>query len=185
MGATVAPAVHTAVPSVGQHPTVYAYASKRWAAAVFGVLYAPSDFRTVTAWGRHIGAAAGTLRGWCRSAGVGSKPSLDFARMLRATALVQPRRWEIRHLLDIVDERTVAKLFAKAGCPPGAADHWRPTVERFLDGQHFVEHTSNLGAIVELLVPEGLVSEDWAESRRLLPMDTGAMGSPLARRSPG
>ena len=147
-----------------RHDVEYGYASKRWATAVFGALHSTSDLRTVAAWGRHIGTATGTLRGWCRSAKVRSKPSLDFARMLRATALAQNRGWEIHHLLDIGDERTLVRLFAKAGCPPEAIDRWCPSVERFLDEQHLINHTRNLDAIIKLLILEGLVSRDWADS---------------------
>ena len=60
------------------------HAAARWAEAVVTVVDAPHDPRTMELWGRHIGASAGSLRNWCRMAGLSPKRSLNVARMIRA-----------------------------------------------------------------------------------------------------
>lgn len=60
------------------------HAAARWAEAVVNVIDAPHDPRTMELWGRHIGASAGSLRNWCRMAGVSPKRSLNVARVIRA-----------------------------------------------------------------------------------------------------
>src|SRR5207248_5351434 len=68
-----------------------AHAAARWAHAVVATVESPEDLRTLKAWGRHIGASPGTLKNWCRIAGLSPRRSLLFARLLRAV---------VRHRFD-------------------------------------------------------------------------------------
>lgn len=127
------------------------HAILRWARAVHGILYCSFDPTTIDAWGRVIGASGSVIRQWCRSAGFRPKASLDFARVLRAVVLSQGRRWEIYNLLNVVDDRTMRKLFARAGMPELASRPEPPVTSVYLAEQQFVRSPQALPAIAALL----------------------------------
>lgn len=93
------------------------HAAARWANIVAPVVIAPEDLRTIADWSRHVGASVGTLKGWCRAAGVTPRRSLILARLLRAVLLKQRRGLRLEESLDVVDSRTRAKLLAFCGGP--------------------------------------------------------------------
>ena len=124
------------------------YAALRWATAVVPVATAPVDVRTVGAWARFIGVSTGALRAWCRAAGERPKASLDFARLIRAIQRAPSNSWNLMNLLDVVDDRTLRRLFKRCGMPMTAA---RPTLPAFVDRQLLVVEESNRRAFFELL----------------------------------
>lgn len=130
---------------------VRAYAAERWARAIMGVVECSTDLRTTGAWARVIGASGGALRSWCRAAHAPAKSSLDLGRFLRAILLSRQVGWDPQNLLDVVDERTLRRLFARAGVSETSAEP--PTVEAFLGHQRLVRDPVALRALVGLLVP--------------------------------
>lgn len=143
----------------------FGHAAARWARAAAGILGAPTDPTTVEAWGRGIGVSSGALRGWCRAAGVRAKPSLDFARMLRAVVQARERGWDPQNVLDVVDDRTLRRLLVLSGFTAPVHTAWRPTAEHFLEAQRFVREPMNLRAVIALLCRQGVVSRGWAGAR--------------------
>ena len=138
-------------PGAQYEHTVNRYAAQRWANAVFNVINLETDPTTIAAWGHSVGAGRGTLRVWCRAAHVSAKASLDFARMLRAVTVARDIGWDPQNLLDIVDERTVAKLLTRSGFEGPPNGRWRPTPESFLQHQRLISNADNLEAITVLL----------------------------------
>lgn len=113
------------------------HAVARWADAVARVLDAPQDPRTVRLWGRHIGASPGALRNWCRMAGLSSKRSLNFARMIRAMLWASPSDLP-ENLLNVTDRRTLTQLM-KLGNPDATAHTALPrTIDEFLVRQRWI-----------------------------------------------
>jgi CheY-like chemotaxis protein len=92
-----------------------AHAAARWARVVVAVIDAADDPRTVAGWSRLVYASPGALRNWCRMAGIPPRPSLVFARLLRAVSLSDGGRHKPENLLDIVDRRTLVGLLKFAG----------------------------------------------------------------------
>jgi hypothetical protein len=114
------------------------HAAARWARAVVRVIDAPSDPKTIAAWGRVAAAAPGTLKNWCRTADVGPRRSLAFARVLRAIVWRQKCGRRPEDLLDVVDHRTLAGLL-KLGVALDTAPATLPdTVEEFLRRQQWI-----------------------------------------------
>ena len=134
--------------------TPRAYAAERWARAVVAVIDSPDDPRTLEAWARVAAAGPGTLRSWCRAARIPTKASLDFARLLRAVVRSQGRAWEPQNTLDIVDDRTLTRLFERGGLRDARHRVLAPTPESFLAGQRLVPQESALRAVAAL-VPSG------------------------------
>jgi hypothetical protein len=98
---------------------VSAHAAERWAKAIVSVLHSRSDPRTIRAWSRIAGAAASTLRTWCAAAHCKPKASLDLARICRAVHIANAiGDWDPENLLDVTDQRTLARLLCQAGLAP-------------------------------------------------------------------
>jgi len=134
------------------------HAAARWAEAVMRVVDAPSDPRTMELWGRHIGASAGTLRNWCRMAGLSPKRSLNVARMIRAinysAALQRPE-----DAFNVTDRRTLRQLLT-LGDP-----HGRPsipeTIEEFFARQRWISSPSAVQELKRVLnARRGLLSDE-------------------------
>jgi CheY-like chemotaxis protein len=124
------------------------HAAVRWARAVVGVLGTRTDPRTLREWGRVVGAAAGTLRGWCRTAGTPAKQSLDFARLLRAVSQAESRGWQPEQLLNVVDGRTLTRLLRLGGLDRAPQP---VSIRQFLARQSLVSERSALDALEQLL----------------------------------
>jgi ActR/RegA family two-component response regulator len=122
-------------------PEAHAYA--RWAVAVVRAIESPTDPKTLVDWGRAVGASAGALRNWCRTAGLSPKRSLAFARLLRAVSRAEAHGGRAEDLLNIVDRRTLTKMLSLAS--PEAEEPALPRrVDEFLASQRLI---SDAGAI--------------------------------------
>src|SRR5262245_15011791 len=95
--------------SVDIHP------AKRWAALLRLALTCTHDVTTVRAWAREAGMCETQLRLRCRRAGVPAKRSLDFGRSLRAVLWREIHGGAIKDYLDVADDRTIRRLFARMG----------------------------------------------------------------------
>ena len=111
-----------------------AHAGARWAKAVLGIVSFPEDTRTVSEWGRAIGAGEGTVRNWCRMAKLSPKRSLSLARLLRALYLSRSRRWLPEQLLNVVDRRTLKRMLEQGGVDGTTP----PTIDSFLRKQTLI-----------------------------------------------
>lgn len=127
------------------------HAANRLADAIISATHAPTDPRTLSAWGQQVGASRGTLRVWCRAAHTPARACLDFLRILRAVQLSQNQVWDLFSLLDVIDERSVGRLLDR-----GAVRHFlghgsAPSVDEFLAMQRFIESTDVLRAVEKRL----------------------------------
>ena len=148
-------------------PARMAHAAKRWATAVMAIISSPSDFRNLTEWGHAIGAARGTLRGWCRSAHVGGRESLDFARMLRAVVLAQNCSWDLQNLLDVVDDRTLSRLLDRGHIRKLKRKTNYLTPAEFVRSQRFICDETALATILEMLSKHPLATTPNSRNRRI------------------
>lgn len=124
------------------------YAACRWARAVVVVAPLAEDVPTLPQWARAAHSSVGALRALCRAAHVSAKPSLDFARVLRA--VLQGRQledWDPANLLDVRHERTLARLVRESGLRDAARQRRAPAVAEFLGSQAFVTVAANLRAV--------------------------------------
>lgn len=112
-----------------------AHAAARWASAVVRIVDCPHDLRTISEWGRWIGASLGAIRNWCYTARIGSRRSLVFGRMLRAFILSRGARHKFENLLDVVDRRTLRMMLTLAGLQ---SDPMPADVSGFLERQVLV-----------------------------------------------
>src|SRR3989442_15972673 len=85
-------------------------AAERLASAIARTVDSATDVRTLTAWGRSVGASRGALRAWRYAADVPPKNALDFTRLFRAVYQAALAEQNPSTLLDIVDERTFRRL---------------------------------------------------------------------------
>jgi FixJ family two-component response regulator len=122
----------------------HAHAADRWASAVVALLGSRVDVRTTGQWARVVKVSASTLRAWCQQAGVGTRPSLVLARLLRAVHQSRHQPWYPLQRLSISDPRTLAKMLAAGGLPLQAE---RVLVRDFLDGQTLVHDRHALAAL--------------------------------------
>ena len=124
------------------------HAAARWAEAVVKVIDAPHDPRTMELWGRHIGASAGSLRNWCRMAGLSPKRSLNVARMIRAisysAALKRPE-----DAFNVTDRRTLRQLLSLGdpNGPPSVPE----TIDEFFARQRWISSPSAVQELKRLL----------------------------------
>jgi DNA-binding response OmpR family regulator len=136
-------------------PTLHAAA--RWAEAVISVMDAPQDPRTMELWGRFIGASAGTLRSWCRMAGLSPKRALNTARMIRAINFSSSLR-RPEDIFNVIDRRTLRQLLT-LGDPDG-----RPsvpeTVDDFFARQRWIDRPSAVQELKRLLAKRRRVPPD-------------------------
>jgi len=131
------------------------HAANRLADAIISATRAPTDPRTLSAWGQQVGVARGTLRVWCRAAHTPARACLDFLRVLRAVQLSQKQVWDLFSLLDVIDERSIGRLMDR-----GAVRHYlghtsAPSVDEFLAVQRFIERTDVRQAIAKRLAADG------------------------------
>lgn len=132
-----------------ERPEAHAYA--RWADAVVRVIESPTDPKTLVDWGRAVGASAGALRNWCRTAGLSPKRSLAFARLLRAVSHAEAHGGRAEDLLNVVDQRTLRKLLSLAGTEveeptlPGRVDEFLASQRLISDSEAIDEIKRALG----------------------------------------
>jgi hypothetical protein len=99
---------------VAKRKTV-AHAASRLARVIVAVVEAESDPRTLFGWSRITYTAPGTLRNWCRTAGVSARRCLVFARLLRVIVASETGTHRPENLLDVADRRTITCLARYAG----------------------------------------------------------------------
>jgi len=117
---------------------------------------APTDPRTLLAWGEHIGASRGTLRVWCRAAHTPARACLDFLRLLRAVQLAQHHAWDLFGLLDVVDARSVASLLDRGGVRALLTRTTPPSIAEFMAMQSFIERPDVVRAVEQRLAADGI-----------------------------
>jgi CheY-like chemotaxis protein len=121
-----------------------AHAARRWASIVMPVVDSQRDLPTLGAWGRYVAASIGALRNWCRTAGLGTRRSLVFGRLLRAAVLIEEQGAKSpENLLDVVDRRTIANLLRFAGLSDGLPS----TASSYLERQTLVRDPAALNEI--------------------------------------
>ena len=92
------------------------HAMARLASASVRLIAWRADTPTLHLLGRAVGHAPGCLRNWCRTAGVRGRAFRDFSRALRVVWRLEAGRGERdANLLDIVDDRTLAKFRRQCG----------------------------------------------------------------------
>jgi hypothetical protein len=77
----------------------------RWAIAVASVINATNDPKNLVEWSRIGGVAPETLRGWCRTADLPPKRSLDLGRLLRAVSQATLKDCHPKRFLDAAIQR--------------------------------------------------------------------------------
>ena len=115
-----------------------ASAPARWAALAIRIIECPVDPRTLSIWGRFVGASVPTLRSRCRAIGVGTKASLDFTRLLRAIVRARRSRSDPALEFDVCDTRTVRRLFLLGGLDEPWAHRSLPSISEFLTAQRII-----------------------------------------------
>jgi len=133
-------------------------ASHRWAAMVAGVLGLDRDIRTVEEWARVLGMSPAAIKCRCGNAGVSAKDTLDFARLLRVIVRRETEHWPPRDVLDIVDPRTLRRLFERGGISLSSDRAPRPG--DFLTTQRLVTSRALLTGLTSHLCGAG-----WTDSR--------------------
>lgn len=123
-----------------------AHAAARWAHAVVKVVDAPNDPKTLAGWSQIANASIGTLKNWCRTAGLPGKRSLDFARMLRAVVRASTDGYRPQDSLNAVDKRTLKRLLA-LGSERRDTQTLPQCIDDFLKAQSFI---SDSRALTEL-----------------------------------
>jgi CheY-like chemotaxis protein len=125
------------------------HAAARWARALISVIGSPKDPRTVTGWSRCAAASPGTLRNWCRTAGISPRRSLVLGRLLRVVLLSKGGRHKPEDLLDVVDLRTLCGLLRLAGF--GGGQGLPGDIKTFLERQTLVRDPDALREIKRAL----------------------------------
>jgi CheY-like chemotaxis protein len=133
------------------------HAAARWADAVCKAIDAPQDPRTMDLWGRHIGASSGSLRNWCRMAGLSPKRSLSVARMLRAinysSTLKRPE-----DVFNVTDRRTLRQLLTLGD--PNRRPSVPGTLDEFFESQRWISSPSAIQELKRLLLARLRVAPD-------------------------
>lgn len=124
------------------------YAAERWANAVYAVSKSRDDPRTVTHWGRLVGASRSTLSTWCRAVGLSPRHSLELARLIRALLATHGQVALLQQVLDISEPRTLNRLLQRAGLP---ADRTNVVVAEFVATQRLVSHPIAINELLALL----------------------------------
>ena len=138
------------------------HAAARWADAVCKAIDAPQDPRTLDLWGRHIGASSGSLRNWCRMAGLSPKRSLSVARMLRAinySSTLKPPE----DVFNVTDRRTLRQLLTLGD--PNRLPSVPGTIDEFVESQRWISSPSAIQELKRLLLARLRVAPD--DDRRL------------------
>src|SRR5262249_8465696 len=127
------------------------HAADRLADAIIVATRAPTDPRTLSAWGHHVGVSRGTLRVWGRAAHTSARGGLDFLRVLRAVHLSRDHAWDLFSLLDVIDDRTVGRLLDRGGVRQLLSSTHPPSIDEFVAAQRFVERADVLRAVLKRL----------------------------------
>ena len=115
------------------------YATERWARCVITVVMSDSDTRTIRDWGRAVGLSSSSLVSRCRAAHIPPRKSLDLARLLRALRVTNGNIADFEEALDIIEPRTIARLFMRSGLQKVTVNNQHITLYEFLDIQVLVK----------------------------------------------
>lgn len=126
-------------------------------------------------WGRLVGASRGTLGARCRAARTTPRRSLELARILRALVLTSGSEAGFQDVMDVVDPRTVSRMFRRAGLPETGSQRVPISAREFVDCQQLVRNPAALGALAALLEEMRFDSPD--ASGRLKARGNGAPSS--------
>ncbi len=151
ISAPVEPSI--SVGGIGQR--LSSHAAARWAGAVVRAIDSPVDPKTIAVWGREIAAAPGTIKNWCRTAGVPPRASLAFARVLRAILWRQRTGRRPEDLLDVVDRRTLESLL-RLGTPELRAAVLPNTVAQYFLRQRWISDQAALNEVTMELRARGI-----------------------------
>jgi hypothetical protein len=124
-------------------------------------------------WGRLVGASRGTLGAWCRAARTTPRRSLELARILRALVLTSGSESGFQDVMDIVDPRTVSRMFRRAGLPGTGSQRVPISAREFVDCQQLVRNPAALCALAALL--DEMRFEGPEAGRRLKGCGNGAL----------
>jgi ActR/RegA family two-component response regulator len=137
----------------GSTPDIYMHSAVRWVNLILRTRMLPSDPNTVELWAHELAVSPGAIRGWCRTASVAVKPTLNAARMIRVISLFQPG-CRLPDLLNIVDSRTLER-FLMLGRRGGPQCRLPITLEQFFAHQQWI---TNPAALMTLRSALGLSS---------------------------
>jgi ActR/RegA family two-component response regulator len=110
-------------------------AAVRWSHMVLGACHAKEDPRTMSLWGKAICTSESTIDETCRLCDVKAIDSRDLARFLRVAHLSRSIQGPLSNHLAVGDERTLERLFDRAGIPRDART---VSLQAFLTHQTFV-----------------------------------------------
>jgi hypothetical protein len=120
---------------------------------VVGVLDLDRDIRTLDEWARVLGMSPASIKCRCGNAGISAKDTLDFARLLRVILRRESEHWPPRDVLDIVDPRTLRRLFDRGGI--NLSCDRAPRLSDFLRTQRLVPSRPLLAALTGHLCGAG------------------------------
>jgi hypothetical protein len=135
-----------------------AHAASRLARVIIAVVESESDPRTLSGWSRITYAAPGTLRNWCRTAGVSARQCLVFARLLRVLVASGTGTHRPENLLDVADRRTITCLARYAGF--ATWDDVPRGLQQYLDCQCLIRDHSIIEETRACLVARGMWTGD-------------------------
>jgi hypothetical protein len=141
--------VTTPTQDSGGEPTCEPHAINRWTRAVVPIIDSPRDPRTIDAWGRWVAASPGTLRNWCRTAGLPARRSLVFGRLLRSVYLANAGQCDLENTLDVADLRTLSNVLTFAGF--NTVDELPLDVDAYLERQRLIRDPAALNAVSQAI----------------------------------
>lgn len=125
--------------ATGDHHVRHRHATERWVFAILAVAKAPRDVRNLNEWSTRCGCSLSILKNICSTVGLKSRPSLDFARLLRVVIDKTGTTPEWHEELEVLDPRTLRRLLARAGLTVTSSV---PSVREFLRSQQLVTAVS-------------------------------------------
>ncbi len=130
-------------------------ARDRIGAVVVRGAFAQSDLPTLDRWGEHAGVAGSTLKGWCATVKIAPRKALLFTRVLRAVIIQQTTGRAIVDSLEILDRRTLRRVFLLAGLQSSEDGVVAISVKDLLDRQHLIIDRALITRISGLLIASG------------------------------
>lgn len=140
--------VQDAQAAVSAHPN----AVLRWASLIVRTVDCADDPRTLSLWGRSVGASVATLRSRCAAVETSTKVSLDFARLLRALVRSSSSGSAPGVELDVYDPRTLRRLLERGGIGGTSPNGAPPSLHQFLSQQRFVRNELALQCVAKALL---------------------------------
>jgi hypothetical protein len=107
----------------------------RWLDLIVDGVLLNKDPESVLLWSSGIRVTPSTVQNRCDAVHVTRKDSLNLVRLLRVVIHHPGEPWDLRDRLNIMDDRTVRTLLARAGSPDSSCV---PALESFLSAQHLI-----------------------------------------------